>query len=504
MCVRACVRREQCSHVAAALRRVPGCCRSARGAASGACASCAATCAQHVCTWRSCRVLGAPTTRRGETIRAGIARSALLFCVRKSPLTRRPPCSRAPRAVVEVFSGWAGPSKVLVAAFKKIYFEHSDAKLKFYTCSSSIGPCSKFASSCQSGFLFYKDGACVGEVCRPLRGLRSNGSGCQRPLFVGGWCCADGLRRRRSANLMGWLGRSPRLLLPAAIAQWPSQVVACVTRTPSRGMARQKGPVSGGSNESLTDKPALSCCFADDGHRPAGDPSKDQAARLSSANETREPLYIHESRITRLLGVAVKNESHRAVVFALHAHHGAKHAGVNTLLAELSSEAPQERLVEGPGHVRPRRAAPIGLVALELRKRSAMSAYHPRARAHDDAQPAAATYLAMQRELADDEHAAANILDRAIPGLASAGRLALLALPRRAGPQPHVAQLARQPLDLLLAIVAADAHQDRQASAAVGARDALPLNIDCRHRSKRERQPPPERAISLDAKMSPP
>ena len=95
------------------------------------------------------------------------------------------------------------------------------------------------------------------------------------------------------------------------------------------------------------------------------------------------------------------------------------------------------------------------------------------------------THLAMQRELADDEDAATNILDRTVPWLASARRLALFALSGRAGPQPHVAKLARQPLHLFLAVLAANANQDCQASVAEGASDALPFNIDCHRRPER-------------------
>eukprot|EP00793_Prasinoderma_coloniale_P001702 PRCOL_00003507-RA len=67
--------------------------------------------------------------------------------------------------VIEVFSEWCGPSKGVVNALKKICFDHSESKVKFYAaCADTCDACAKFKGKCTPAFLFIKDGRVVGEV----------------------------------------------------------------------------------------------------------------------------------------------------------------------------------------------------------------------------------------------------------------------------------------------------------------------------------------------------
>ena len=51
----------------------------------------------------------------------------------------RPPSSPAPSppAVVDVRQTWAGPCKAIQSTFKRIFFDHGDKPMKFYTADAS-------------------------------------------------------------------------------------------------------------------------------------------------------------------------------------------------------------------------------------------------------------------------------------------------------------------------------------------------------------------------------
>lgn len=78
--------------------------------------------------------------------------------------------------VIEVFSEWCGPSKGVVNALKKICFDHSESKVKFYAaCADTCDACAKFKGKCTPAFLFIKDGRVVGEVRHTRAGARASG-----------------------------------------------------------------------------------------------------------------------------------------------------------------------------------------------------------------------------------------------------------------------------------------------------------------------------------------
>ena len=64
-----------------------------------------------------------------------------------------------PRAVIDVHQSWTGPCKAIQSTFKKIFFEHGDKPIKFFTADASkIDAAKDYVGSCEPVFLFYKDG----------------------------------------------------------------------------------------------------------------------------------------------------------------------------------------------------------------------------------------------------------------------------------------------------------------------------------------------------------
>lgn len=63
-------------------------------------------------------------------------------------------------AVLEVYSDWCGPSKAINATLKRLYFEHGDRGLKFYTVQAGTLDITKpYEGKCEPAFLFFRDGA---------------------------------------------------------------------------------------------------------------------------------------------------------------------------------------------------------------------------------------------------------------------------------------------------------------------------------------------------------
>ncbi|KAK9806893.1 hypothetical protein WJX72_006603 [[Myrmecia] bisecta] len=60
--------------------------------------------------------------------------------------------------VVEVYQGWCGPCKAIVANFKRLYFDLGDRPLKFYTANcQKVEALKQYQGHCMPVFLFYKD-----------------------------------------------------------------------------------------------------------------------------------------------------------------------------------------------------------------------------------------------------------------------------------------------------------------------------------------------------------
>ena len=60
-------------------------------------------------------------------------------------------------AVLEAYSDWCGPSKAINATLKRLYFEHGDKGLKFYTAQSGILDVTKpHEGKCEPAFFFFK------------------------------------------------------------------------------------------------------------------------------------------------------------------------------------------------------------------------------------------------------------------------------------------------------------------------------------------------------------
>mmetsp|Transcript_38366 Transcript_38366/g.97151 ORF Transcript_38366/g.97151 Transcript_38366/m.97151 type:complete len:112 (+) Transcript_38366:177-512(+) len=67
--------------------------------------------------------------------------------------------------VVEMYQEWSGPCKAIQSTFKRIYFDNSDAPLKFYTaCVGKIPGLEQYKGSSEPVFCFYKDGAELGKI----------------------------------------------------------------------------------------------------------------------------------------------------------------------------------------------------------------------------------------------------------------------------------------------------------------------------------------------------
>ena len=62
-------------------------------------------------------------------------------------------------AVLEVYSDWCGPSKAINATCKRIYFDHGDRGLKFYTVQAGVLDFTMpFKGKCEPVFLFFCNG----------------------------------------------------------------------------------------------------------------------------------------------------------------------------------------------------------------------------------------------------------------------------------------------------------------------------------------------------------
>ncbi|EEH54201.1 flagellar outer dynein arm light chain 6 [Micromonas pusilla CCMP1545] len=61
--------------------------------------------------------------------------------------------------IIDVHQSWTGPCKAIQSTFKKIFFEHGDKPIKFFTADASkIDAAKDYVGSCEPVFLFYKDG----------------------------------------------------------------------------------------------------------------------------------------------------------------------------------------------------------------------------------------------------------------------------------------------------------------------------------------------------------
>jgi thiol-disulfide isomerase/thioredoxin len=74
-----------------------------------------------------------------------------------------------PVAVLEVYSDWCGPSKAINATLKRLYFEHGDRGLKFYTVPSGLLDVTKLhEGKCEPAFMFFRNG-------QELKGVKIEG-----------------------------------------------------------------------------------------------------------------------------------------------------------------------------------------------------------------------------------------------------------------------------------------------------------------------------------------
>ena len=108
-----------------------------------------------------------------------------------------------PRAVIDVHQSWTGPCKAIQSTFKKIFFEHGDKPIKFFTADASkIDAAKDYVGSCEPVFLFYKDGK-----KKEVRGVDAptivkmiyDGLGVD-PNAAGGGVSGGGRRRRRRTS----------------------------------------------------------------------------------------------------------------------------------------------------------------------------------------------------------------------------------------------------------------------------------------------------------------
>lgn len=81
--------------------------------------------------------------------------------------THPPPSPPAPSppAVVDVHQTWAGPCKAIHGTFKRIFFDHGDKPMKFYTADASkVTALNEHVGTCEPRFIFFRDGQQVATV----------------------------------------------------------------------------------------------------------------------------------------------------------------------------------------------------------------------------------------------------------------------------------------------------------------------------------------------------
>jgi thiol-disulfide isomerase/thioredoxin len=76
--------------------------------------------------------------------------------------------------VLEVYSEWCGPCKAINATCKRLYFDHGDRGLKFYTTRSGLLDFTRqYKGKCEPVFMFFKDKL-------ELKDLRLEGVNCPK------------------------------------------------------------------------------------------------------------------------------------------------------------------------------------------------------------------------------------------------------------------------------------------------------------------------------------
>jgi len=80
-------------------------------------------------------------------------------------------------AVLEIYNDWCGPCKAINATCKRIYFEHGDRGLKFYTAAAAkLDVAAPYRGKCAPAFLMFRNG-------QELKSLRVEGV--NSPKLVG-------------------------------------------------------------------------------------------------------------------------------------------------------------------------------------------------------------------------------------------------------------------------------------------------------------------------------
>lgn len=60
---------------------------------------------------------------------------------------------------------WAGPCKAIQSTFKRIFFDHGDKPMKFYTADASkVTALNEHVGTCEPKFIFFRDGQQVATV----------------------------------------------------------------------------------------------------------------------------------------------------------------------------------------------------------------------------------------------------------------------------------------------------------------------------------------------------
>lgn len=66
---------------------------------------------------------------------------------------------------MEMYQEWSGPCKAIQNTFKRVYFDNSDAPLKFYTaCVTKIPEVAEYRDNSEPVFCFYKDGSMLDKI----------------------------------------------------------------------------------------------------------------------------------------------------------------------------------------------------------------------------------------------------------------------------------------------------------------------------------------------------
>ena len=115
-------------------------------------------------------------------------------------LTRPPPPAPSPPAVVDVHQTWAGPCKAIHGTFKRIFFDHGDKPMKFYTADASkVTALNEHVGTCEPRFIFFRDGQQVATV----KGVDAPGS---PPSSSRRWASSsdDDEREREHQRAAGW------------------------------------------------------------------------------------------------------------------------------------------------------------------------------------------------------------------------------------------------------------------------------------------------------------